>query len=337
MTMDTPSEPAGPFVARRDTQSGSPIKVLYIGGLGRTGSTLLDRVLGQIPGFSSVGELREIWTNGLGENRQCGCGAPFRECPFWTEVGLSAFGGWARLDAKEVARLAASVERHRFVPVMLAPGLSPSYQRRTTRYLSYLSRLYSAIQEVAGSRVIVDSSKAPAYAYLLRRISELDLHVLHLVRDSRGIAYSWSKFVPTRDTFEQTAYLERYSPVRVSARYLSRNALVELLAKFGTPTMRVRYESFIQTPPQQIRSVLDFLKERVGDSQLAFISDHQVDLGINHTVQGNPVRMHLGPLDLRLDNDWMVSMPARQTLIVSALTFPFLRRYGYSWSGRIHP
>ena len=33
-------------------------KVLFIGGYGRSGSTLLDRLLGQIDGFVSVGEVR---------------------------------------------------------------------------------------------------------------------------------------------------------------------------------------------------------------------------------------------------------------------------------------
>ena len=36
-----------------------PVRVLYIGGLGRSGSTLLDRMLGQLDGVWSVGELVE--------------------------------------------------------------------------------------------------------------------------------------------------------------------------------------------------------------------------------------------------------------------------------------
>jgi len=59
------------------------IRVLYIGGWGRSGSTLLDLILGQAPGLFSAGEVREIWQSGLAENRLCGCERPFRDCSFW--------------------------------------------------------------------------------------------------------------------------------------------------------------------------------------------------------------------------------------------------------------
>ena len=62
-------------------------KVLYIGGYSRSGSTLLDRMVGQIPAHRSTGELGYITTHSLQENRLCGCGARFLDCPFWTRVG----------------------------------------------------------------------------------------------------------------------------------------------------------------------------------------------------------------------------------------------------------
>src|SRR6476469_754930 len=54
--------------------------VLFIAGWGRSGSTLLDRMLGQVPGVFSAGELRDIWDRGVREDRLCGCGQPFHEC-----------------------------------------------------------------------------------------------------------------------------------------------------------------------------------------------------------------------------------------------------------------
>ena len=37
------------------------VKVLFIAGNGRSGSTILDVILGQLEGFFAVGELRRIW------------------------------------------------------------------------------------------------------------------------------------------------------------------------------------------------------------------------------------------------------------------------------------
>ena len=79
--------------------------VLYVGGLGRSGSTLLDRMLGRLDDVWSVGELVHLWERGLKENNRCGCGRCFADCPFWRRVGEVAFGGWDTLDADEVLAL----------------------------------------------------------------------------------------------------------------------------------------------------------------------------------------------------------------------------------------
>ena len=46
-------------------------------GSGRSGSTLITTVLGQLDGCFAAGELRYLWQRGMVDNRPCGCGAPF--------------------------------------------------------------------------------------------------------------------------------------------------------------------------------------------------------------------------------------------------------------------
>jgi len=55
------------------------IKVIYIAGWGRSGSTLIDGILGHTPGLVSVGEIKFIWERGFIENRRCSCGERFLE------------------------------------------------------------------------------------------------------------------------------------------------------------------------------------------------------------------------------------------------------------------
>src|SRR3989442_15817386 len=109
--------------------AAKPVKVLYIGGCGRSGSTLLDRMLGQVPGVFPLGELPHLW-RGLLHNAECGCGAPIRNCPFWLAVGECAFGGWEPLDAAEMLHLQRAVLRQRYLPFMVAPALWPPYRRK---------------------------------------------------------------------------------------------------------------------------------------------------------------------------------------------------------------
>ena len=67
--------------------------------------------LGQIHGFYSTGELRFIWSRGFGQNQLCGCGKPFRECEFWTEVVKEALGGFEDINYARIEEIREPVER----------------------------------------------------------------------------------------------------------------------------------------------------------------------------------------------------------------------------------
>jgi len=72
--------------------TASPERVIYIAGSGRSGSTLVERTLGAIPGWVNIGELIELFRKPSVAAELCGCGQPFSSCVFWYEVGRSAFG-----------------------------------------------------------------------------------------------------------------------------------------------------------------------------------------------------------------------------------------------------
>jgi hypothetical protein len=65
------------------------VRVLYLTGWLRTGSTLLGNVLGELPEVAHVGELHYLWRNGVlrtGTNSLCGCGKDLLDCPVWAQV-----------------------------------------------------------------------------------------------------------------------------------------------------------------------------------------------------------------------------------------------------------
>ena len=199
------------------TPSRGTVQVRYIGGFGRSGSTMLDLMLGQAPGVFSAGEVREIWQSGLVENRPCGCEQPFRDCSFWQAVGDAGFGGWDRVPLSDILRLRYSLDRPwSFLPLPVS-GMVGSLRARIQEYTGTLERLYRAIAEVSGASVIVDSSNLPSHAFLLRTMPAIDLRLIHLVRDSRAVAWSWQKRVEKRgqavlpNTFPSTALLARRS------------------------------------------------------------------------------------------------------------------------------
>ena len=234
-------------------------QVLYVGGWGRSGSTLLAHMLGRLPNMVAVGELRYVWQAGVQGNELCGCGEPFDQCPFWTAVGEEAFGGWDNIDVDEVLALEDGVLRHRRIPLLAAPRLFPAHAQRLQRYADITRNLYSAIAAVADAGVVVDSTKNPPYAYFLRR-SDLDLRVVHLIRDSRGVVFSWMKKVVRPEITSDEAHFEEFSPVSAGIRWMECNLAFEVLRRLRTPTARMRYESLASNPRAEVERALGTLE-----------------------------------------------------------------------------
>lgn len=303
-------------------------QVLYVGGWGRSGSTLLSHMLAQVDGHVSVGELRYVWQAGVAGGELCGCGRPFAECDFWQAVGERAFGGWGAIDVDEVLGLEAAVLRHRNVPLLAFPRLFPAHAERLRRYSDLTGRLYAAILEVAGARVVVDSTKNPPYAYFLRSVSGVDLRVVHLVRDSRGVVFSWMKKMVRPEITEGEAHFEEFSPLRAGVRWMECNLAFELLRALGTATARVRYEALVRQPQRELGEMLERLEP--GDHDLAFLDSDEVEVAATeHSVRGNPMRFAHGRQKLRVDDAWRSQMTRGARRVVTLVTWPLLLGYGY--------
>ena len=303
-------------------------RVLFVAGWGRSGSTLLDRMLGQVPGVFSAGELRDIWQRGVREDRLCGCGAPFGDCDVWRKVGEVAFGGWGEIDLDAVQALRDKLDRPWATPVLMGSRLTPATDAAVARYVSLLGRLYGAIAEVTGARVIVDSSKMATFALLVRQIPEIELRTVHLVRDPRGVVHSWRKQVVREDGGGRDAMV-RYGVVGASARYLAYNTLAHGLRLTG-PYRFLRYEDLLAAPRDTVARVLAFAGVATPEDTLAFLRAGEADLAPNHTVDGNPMRLQQGPVRLRRDDAWRTGLPAADRRIVDAMTAPLALAYGYA-------
>jgi hypothetical protein len=302
--------------------------VLYLGGQARSGSTLLDRALGQVPGFCSSGEVRYLWDRGLAENQRCGCGIPLRECPFWDAVGRRAFGGWDRVDLDEVLMLQRLVDRAAAMPALTAPRLAPRFAAKLARYGDYLTRVFTAIRDESGARVVVDSSMSPPHGLVLRRVEGIDLRLVHLVRDARGVAHSSMKVVARPEITDGVDYMPTYSPIQSTARWSAANLTFELLGR-SVPDLRVRYETFVRDPKGVLSAIAGHMGVSLDPDDLSFVTAEKIELAVDHTAAGNPMRFKTGALPLRVDEAWRDDMASRDRRVVSAVAWPLLRRYRY--------
>lgn len=312
----------------------------------------MDLLLGAHPAVFAAGELRELWERGLLAEGHCGCRRLVGTCPFWSAVGERAFGGWERLDVREVVGMRGSLDAGRVAPFISSARIERDRSGRARAYVEILGKLVGAIRDVSGADVIADSSKAPSHALLLERVPGVDLRMVHLVRDSRGVAYSWQRGFREREGSmgSKRVALEgvsdaapaggagrprRLGVVPASARWFAFNVYASSLASNGRAYLRVRYEDLVADPRETLARILEHAGVEVDGGDLSFIEGSTARIDGNHTVYGsNRLRFREGDIALRLDDEWRRSFGAAGRLSTTALTFPLLLRYGYGLGGR---
>jgi len=299
------------------------IKVLYIGGFGRSGTTVLDNVLGQLDGFFSAGELRLVWDAGMLDDRLCGCGAPLPECAVWRPVlgGLHGTGNSAERSSR--SRLTRYPDRvGHWGRIWSGARVEPPAEMAQG-----IRRIYEQVAESTGCRVIIDSSKVPTYGALIDSMDGIDVYMLHVVRDPRGVAYSWQKQMrhPGRD---RSIPMRRHGALRTAVAWSIWNWTLERYWRGRADRYRrLRYEDFMSDAPGEARGIVDWLSE--GWNAAPFVDANRVRLGENHTVWGNPSRFKRGIVELSLDDEWRRSLTRGPRTLIGCITRPLLRRYGY--------
>jgi len=299
------------------------VKVLYIAGWGRSGTTILDNILGSYDSVFSTGELFYLWRRGLNQGQRCGCGSKLPRCPTWQKILDVAYA-----DDELNPKRTAAVQR-RSVRVRHTRRLSrPNLLGEAAEYRNEIGRLYAAIGAVTGAKLIVDSSKVPPGAAVLAQVPGVDSYLLHMVRDPRAVAYSWVRPKPQVNGTAALA-MKPHSATESTASWVGWNMLIEQLTgtSFAGRSQRLRYEDFVADPRNTVESLL----ESTGTSWSAgpFQDVATVQLPANHTVSGNPSRFKTGRVVLRADDDWRSDQPWSPRVVSTAISLPLLRRYGY--------
>ncbi|HZM00226.1 MAG TPA: sulfotransferase [Planctomycetota bacterium] len=308
--------------------TGAKVKVLFIAGSGRSGSTLLHNMLGQVEGFFGVGELYQIWGRGFSRNMLCGCRQTFRECGTWAEILERAYGGFDSVDVAAMHRLSNDFRMERLHRLLL-PALRRKHLERLGPYLDGVERLYQAIAATSGARVIVDSSKTPFYGFLLNQIESLETYVVLLTRDPRATSHSWTRKKAFQPDGHAPFWMSRQHPAKSALQWSVRIGLTESYVRpDAAGYLRLRYESLVAHPRESLQRILDLLQE---PAPLDFVNGSRVAIRApNHSVFGNLVRFRSGDVELQPDENWRRDMHPAHKLAVTALTLPWLGKYGYS-------
>jgi hypothetical protein len=193
-------------------------KLVYIGGYGRSGSTLLEYLLTAQPSVVACGEV-ERHTRRFAKRKTCTCGRPMQECPIW---------GSFQHDSGKLKDW--------------------SHEQLTLALLDHVASDYAAM--IDSSKTAWMSSLTP---FRLRRALGKDFLLVHLVRDPRGVAWSMMRWKPKKSR----QYLPPGARgLRAAVGWLAANQACEAFGRrYPENYHRLRYEDLTRAPQEAIREI----------------------------------------------------------------------------------
>lgn len=294
--------------------------MVLIEGAGRSGSTLLQRMIAKEWGAFALGELARIWDHGFIRNELCSCGVKMSQCEFWRPI----FVKWSA-RAREVRDIVEDRD-----------GLLAASNRRVIRssrqvidsvfaraHFKLLGDIASRAHEVTGTNssrlaLVADSTKHPNYGVLMREGMPETTQAIHLVRDPAAVCYSLGRVSRRWDVHWKAEYMPRYSPLRGALAWRRRNAALERVFDYYGRPQRVRYEDLVK--PSDRGFPVD-------------LNSDGLEQGSHHIIAGNPRKLDRVAEKLREDTEWKEAMSTANIAIVRLVTSGLARRYGYPLPG----
>ncbi len=282
-----------------------------------SGSTLTSFLMGMHPEIATVGELTGPARRLDLRAYPCSCGKLFQQDPFWQEVatavnhyGLS-YSLTNYLDTRfelspnpVVQRVLAGSMRNSFLEAARDRFLFTLWPSQLTRLKDQARRneLFArAILDVTGKSIFLDTSKDPMRIRYLPLAPHLDLYVIHLVRDVRGVVASIRSRHP--ETHVETAVRSWI------AREKNINRLLKTVP--ANRQIKVNYEDMVTDTLPTLNRLLVF----VGAQPLKTLGDYRETE--NH-ILGNKMRKRESS-EIKLDEKWRTALSEQQLQTISRM------------------
>jgi len=297
--------------------------ILHIASPGRSGSTLLERVLNEVPGVFAAGEVGMV--DDFDENRRCCCGEKVMACACWGCIAKEP--DFARKINKDFFNTHKKYRRIiYFIKIFLLTKIH-KVPKDFQIYLGDLRTWYSTVVKHQGCQVITDSTTLPFYGYYLSQIPSVDIYIVHLVRDPRGVIHSWNQVKLTPRS--RTPWSKKIGIWQGTLSWLKRDWIAGFLfSKRPGKYLRIHYEDFIEDPIGNLEAIGKMLGLEL-KGNLNFIDGKKVKFREHHMIGANIDAFKRGEEEvmLKMDERWRQGMAKKHLWLVNLLTWPMRLKY----------
>ena len=284
-------------------------KIVFIVGLSRVGSTMLDLVLGCNPKFVGLGEIFQVLRpdmNRFERNEHCSCGKLTRECSFW--------GG-------------------------VAEGLK---ERKTAGLDERYGHTLQVFENLYGSdHIMVDSSKLLDALKTVMRLPQVEVKVIYLIRDVR--AWTISRLTDRKNSpeyYERDGYYVKKLAYPLGRKihllkwglpfltqlplyyfllwYFQNKQIKDFLKSHDIDYFSLGYDELGMNPDLMMKKIFDFLGEKIINSDFCS-ANSQSHILIGNTKKSESTRRQ----GIFYDNRWMY----RNEWLRPAALLPKVMRY----------
>lgn len=253
------------------------MKIIYIAGDGRSGSTLLDSILSNIDGSLSVGECHRFWIRFYEGETSCSCSKLITNCELWSSVDREMKNRFEDYNPEYFREQVIEIQKHKNFKKIPKLINSKTWQP----FCEHVIFFYEIIGKHAKNEIIIDSSKSISWAYFLETLNFTDIYIIHLERKLTSVANSWKKQI----LLPEYTLKEVYMPVKSITLSTKSWVKIKVLAKSlksANHYLFVSYEKLCEHPDLWLENIKSFVNEEFDVTKLAMQK--------THAIGGNPMR-----------------------------------------------
>lgn len=253
------------------------MKIIYIAGDGRSGSTLLDSILSNIDGSLSVGECHRFWIRFYEGETHCACGKMITDCELWSDVDIQLRERFDDYAPEQFKKRVIEIQQYRNfkkIPVLVA---SQEWQS----FCEQVKAFYEIIASHAKNKVIIDSSKSISWAYFLEQLAFSEIYIIHLERNLPSVANSWRKKILLPEYSSKEVYMPVKSILLSTKSWVKIKVMAKRL-KRADHYLFVSYEKLCKQPDLWLKKIKSFVNEDLNLEHLQMLP--------THAIGGNPMR-----------------------------------------------
>lgn len=302
-----------------------PLRVVYLLSMPFSGSTLMSRLAAQHPSIASVGEMVNSIRNFDPEHYLCSCGTALKQCSFWNGVRSRMLQRGHRFELNDFdVTPPKSIAGLWYRAPYLIPGFqsgalgSRNFGKAVIEWAVSKTKLYKrifalcdCILEESKKSILFDASKNPNLVFHFAANSNIELKLIHLVRDPRAVAQSMMT------NHSRTDFANCVNEWKLM------NAKIDsVLSVFPrTDRLVIRYEDLCAAPSQSLNDLYRWL---CVDPACKPTPEQ-----VCHHIIGN--RMRLGPFDnVIIDNRWLTTLDRQHLQEARVLVGHYASHYGYT-------